>query len=200
MTEHAMRLSSKYDTETKPVAIGTAVLLVCIVFLLTISGTGVADMLGYARKIDARVPTFLLRMFFLLVALAAAFIIFTNTSTYKRKRVAYGALAVPVRRPGIFFLIYVIIPIFPVDLLLVDSAGTAFTTSPARGPASGSGWTTTVILLGRSEFLPHHWSTTCCGWLLFMLAVPIGLGIALFPQPDRSRHPHLQVAVLLSHS
>ena len=37
MTEHAMRLSSKYDTETKPVAIGTAVLLVCIVFLLTIS-------------------------------------------------------------------------------------------------------------------------------------------------------------------
>ncbi len=177
MTEHAMRLSSKYDTETKPVAIGTAVLLVCIVFLLTISGTGVADMLGYARKIDARVPTFLLRMFFLLVALAAAFIIFTSTSTYKRKRVAYAPwmfLSVGL----IFFLIYVIIPIF-------QSISYSLTRWNGLYDINGK-WTGEWVGLENYRVLLEdpNFTTSLINnvlWLaLFMLAVPIGLFIALF--------------------
>ena len=111
MTDQAISMNRKYETETKPVDIGAAVLLVYVIFLLTISGSGIADLMGYQQKIDTRVPTFLLRMLFLLTALAAAFVIFTNTSTYKRKRVAYAPwmfLSVGL----VFFLIYVIIPIF----------------------------------------------------------------------------------------
>ena len=172
-----MQKIRNYDTEGTPILIGAVAFLICLIAIYNAQVSSIADLLGYERQIDARVPTFITRMFFLLAALGAAFIIFTNTAFYKRNKVACAPwmfLSVGL----IFFALYVIIPIF-------QSISYSFTRWNGLYDISGN-WTGEWVGLSNYRLLfddPNFVTSLINNvlWLaLFMLAVPIGLAIALF--------------------
>ncbi len=178
MTTTSAIVSDRYSTSTSQVLISIAVLLACLIVLFFVVDTAVVqDWLGYARREEARVPTFFLRIVVLIGAIAAAFFAITGTSSYRRNRVSYAPwlfLAVGLA----FFMVYVIIPIF-------QSFSYSFTRWDGLYDVNGIwtgewvGFRNYGLLLNDPNFYTSLWNNLL--WLvLFMLAVPIGLGIALF--------------------
>ena len=174
VSEHA---NSRYDTSMPKVAMGCAAAVVALLVMFSIDVTWVTETFGYEKRTDARVPTFFIRMLFLIGMLAGAFVAFTNLSYYKRNRVALAPLM--FLSVGLaFFLIYVIIPIF-------QSISYSFTKWNGLYDVTGTwtgewvGFENYRILFGDPNFYTSLYNNVL--WLLlFMLAIPIGLGIALF--------------------
>ncbi len=137
----------------------------------------VQQWLGYSQQVQARVPTFFIRLGFFMVALTAAYFLFTSLSYYKRNKIALAPwlfLAVGL----VFFLIYVIFPIF-------QSLSYSFTRWDGLYDINGD-WTGEWVGLHNYRVLlddPNFYTSlknNVLWLLLFMLAVPIGLFIALF--------------------
>ena len=178
MTALQMNAVARFATSNRQVATGGIVLAVCLFALIFIVSTSqVQELFGLARQVEARVPTFLIRMVFFVAGLVAAFFLITGTSFYKRNKVAVAPwLFVSVGLT--FFLVYVIIPIF-------QSISYSFTRWNGLYDVTGK-WTGEWVglnnyrlLLDDPNFYTSLWNNLL--WLvLFMLAVPIGLGIALF--------------------
>ncbi len=177
MSEHAMQTARNYETGKLQVVIGAVLLIIFLSAIYSIQVSGVANLLDYDREIEARVPTFLVRMFFVLMALVATFMIFTSTALYKRNRVACAPwmfLSVGMT----FFLVYVIVPIF-------QSISYSFTRWNGLYDITGNwtgewvGFYNYRLLFDDPNFVTSLINNVL--WLaLFMLAVPIGLAIALF--------------------
>jgi len=103
--------ADRFATSSGQVVKAVIALLLCIVALMVVSTTLVQEFLGYTQQSQARVVTFMIRMFFLIGVLASIFFLVTATSFYKRNKVAVAPwlfLAVGL----IFFMVYVIVPIF----------------------------------------------------------------------------------------
>jgi len=167
----------RFTTSTGRIVVACIVLVVCIAALMIISTDMVQQLFGYSQKVQARVPTFLFRMFFVIAATTAAFFLITATSFYKRNKVSVAPwlfLSVGLA----FFMIYVIIPIF-------QSISYSFTRWDGLYDINGV-WTgewvglhNYLLLLKDPNFYTSLWNNLL--WLLlFMLAVPLGLFIALF--------------------
>jgi len=178
MTTSVANSSSKFDTSHRQVGMAAAILAVCVFFLVVVIDTSlVQETLGLARAFDARVPTFFIRMAFLLVALAAGLYLVTGLEYYKRNKLAVTPwlfLAVGLA----FFLLYVIVPIF-------QSISYSFTKWDGLYDINGD-WTGQWVGLHNYKLLmsdPKFFTSLKNNilWLvLYMLAVPIGLFIALF--------------------
>ena len=122
-------------------------------------------------------PTFLVRISLLLCAIAALFILVTSTSFYKRNKIAVAPwlfLAVGL----VLFMVYVIVPIF-------QSISYSFTRWDGLYDINGIwtgewvGFHNYKVLFDDPNFYTSLWNNVL--WLvLFMLAVPAGLFIALF--------------------
>lgn len=167
----------RFATSTSRVAIAAVVLAVSLFAMTFVSTTGVQELLGYTQQTQARVPTFFARMALLLCAIAAFFFLVTGLSYYKRNKVAVAPwlfLAVGL----ILFMVYVIIPIF-------QSVSYSFTRWDGLYDINGV-WTGEWVGFHNYKVLfdDHNFYTSLKNnllWLiLFMLAVPIGLFIALF--------------------
>ena len=178
MTTTVAGPNNRFDTSTNRVVAGAAVLLLCLYLMFFVFNTAfVQELFGYTREIDARVPTFFLRIGALLIALGAAFFTITNHSVYKRNKVAVAPwlfLAIGL----IFFLLYVIAPIF-------QSISYSFTRwnglYDINGVWTGEwvGFHNYRVLLNDPNFYISLKNNVL--WLLlFMLAVPVGLALALF--------------------
>lgn len=168
----------RYETDTGRAGIAGVVLLVSAWLSSFVIDPGlVQGWLGYAQRSDARVPTFYLRFALLLAVIASAFVLITSTAYYKRNRITLAPWMF-VSIGLIFFAIYVIIPIF-------QSFSYSFTRWDGLRDVDGV-WTGEWVglqnyrtLLGDPNFYTSLWNNLL--WLvLFMLAIPIGLGIALF--------------------
>lgn len=174
VSEHA---NSRYDTSMPNVAMGCVAIVIALALMFSIDVTWVTETFGYEKRTDARVPTFFIRMVFLIGLLGGAFVAFTSLSYYKRNRVALAPwmfLSVGLA----FFLIYVIIPIF-------QSISYSFTKWNGLYDVTGN-WTGEWVGFDNYRILfddPNFYTSLFNNvlWLLlFMLAIPIGLGIALF--------------------
>ncbi len=178
MTSNVAGSNNRFDTSVNQMAIAGVVLALCVyVLMFVINTTMVQEMFGYSRQISARVPTFFMRMGVLLVAIAAGFFMITGHSYYKRNKLAVAPwlfLAIGLA----FFMVYVIIPIF-------QSISFSFTKWNGLYDINGD-WTGEWVGLHNYRILwddPNFWTSLKNNliWLiLFMLAVPIGLFIALF--------------------
>jgi multiple sugar transport system permease protein len=178
MTTTTAYSNDPFATSTPRVAISAVVLAVCLFALFfVINSALVQQWFGYAQQVEARVPTFFVRLFFLIAALASALTLFTGLAYYKRNKVALAPwlfLAVGLA----FFLIYVIVPIF-------QSISYSFTRWDGLYDINGV-WTGEWVGLHNYRVLlddPNFYTSLKNNvlWLvLFMLAVPIGLFIALF--------------------
>jgi len=168
---------NRYATSTVRVLLASAVLLACIVALMFVTTTGVQELFGYTRQLQARVPTFFVRMALLIGAIASLFFLITGLSFYKRNKVAVAPwlfLAIGL----VLFMVYVIVPIF-------QSISYSFTRWDGLYDVNGI-WTgewvgirNYKVLLNDPNFYTSLWNNLL--WLvLFMLAVPVGLFIALF--------------------
>ena len=169
--------NSRYDTSMPRVLAGAAVAFVALFILFSINVDLVADAFGIEKRIDARVPTFIIRIAILFALLGGVFVSFTSLEYYKRNRVMLAPwmfLSIGL----IFFLIYVIIPIF-------QSISYSFTRWNGLYDVNGV-WTGEWVGLDNYRLLfddPNFYTSLVNNvlWLLlFMLAIPIGLGIALF--------------------
>lgn len=178
MTTTVANGGDRFATSTRQVVIASGVVVVCLIALLFVVSTSlVQEWFGFARQVEARVPTFFLRMAFLLTGLVAAFFAITGLSYYKRNKVAVAPwlfLSIGL----VFFLIYVIIPIF-------QSMSYSFTRWDGLYDINGVwtgewvGFDNYRVLLDDPNFYTSLKNNVL--WLvLFMLAVPIGLFIALF--------------------
>ena len=170
--------ASRYETNTSRVGIAGIVLVVSAWLLFFVIDAGVIqNWLGYAQRSDARVPAFYARFSLLLVVIASAFTLITSTAYYKRNRIRLAPWMF-VSIGLVFFAIYVIIPIF-------QSFSYSFTRWDGLRDVNGV-WTGEWIgfenyrrLLQDPNFYTSLWNNLL--WLvLYMLAVPVGLGIALF--------------------
>jgi len=169
--------ADRFATSSGQVVKAVIALLLCIVALMVVSTTLVQEFLGYTQQSQARVVTFMIRMFFLIGVLASIFFLVTATSFYKRNKVAVAPwlfLAVGL----IFFMVYVIVPIF-------QSISYSFTRWDGIYDINGV-WTGEWVGFHNYFVLfkdPNFYTSLKNNllWLiLFMLAVPIGLFIALF--------------------
>jgi multiple sugar transport system permease protein len=178
MATTAINPKDRFATSPKQVGIAAAVLAVCLIALMfVINTTMVQEAFGYTRQIHARVPTFFIRMGFLIAAIVAAFFLITGLSYYKRNKIAIAPwlfLAVGLA----FFLVYVIVPIF-------QSISYSFTRWDGLYDINGV-WTGEWVGLHNYRVLlddPNFYTSLKNNilWLvLFMLAVPVGLFLALF--------------------
>ena len=178
MTTTVAGSNNRFDTLVSRVVTAGVLLALCVyVLMFVINTTMVQEMFGYTRQISARVPTFFMRMGVLLVAIAAGFFMITGHSYYKRNKLAVA----PWLFLGIglaFFLVYVIVPIF-------QSISYSFTKWNGLYDINGV-WTGEWVGFHNYRVLwddPNFWVSLKNNllWLiLFMLAVPIGLFIALF--------------------
>jgi multiple sugar transport system permease protein len=178
MATTAINPKDRFSTSAKQVGIAASVFAVCAVALLFVIDTAtVQEALGYSRPIHARVPTFFIRMGFLIAAIAALFFLITGLSYYKRNKIAIAPwlfLAVGLA----FFLVYVIVPIF-------QSISYSFTQWDGLYDINGD-WTGKWVGFHNYRVLlddPNFYTSLKNNilWLvLFMLAVPIGLFLALF--------------------
>jgi len=157
--------------------IGIVLFAVGLMELLSVNVAWVTEAFEFQKQTDARVPTFFLRITLLGLIIAAAFIGFTSHSYYKRNRVALAPwmfLSIGLA----FFVVYVIIPIF-------QSISYSFTRWNGLYDITGK-WTGEWVGLLNYRLLlddPNFYTSLANNvlWLLlFMLAIPIGLGIALF--------------------
>ena len=160
-----------------PVAVAMAVLLVCAAALFTVEIAHIQSLFGIADNKSARGPTFFIRIAFLIVGLIAAFVAIINTGFYKRNKVTFAPwifLSVGL----VFFMLYVIIPIFQsINLSLYKWNG--LRRPDGSSTAEFVGGQNFVSLLDDPNFYTSLYNNLL--WLiLFMLAVPIGLAIALF--------------------
>ncbi len=169
--------TDRFATSTGRAIIAGVILALCLVALSFISTNLVQELFGYSQNIKAREPTFFIRMGLLIGAIAAAFVLITSLSYYKRNKVAVAPwmfLSIGL----VFFMIYVIVPIF-------QSISYSFTRWNGLYDINGI-WTgewvglnNYKLLLNDPNFYTSLWNNLL--WLLlFMLAVPIGLFIALF--------------------
>ncbi len=169
--------TDRFSTSAGRMVVAAVVMLVCVVLLMLVSTTGMQGLLDLAQRTEARVPTFLVRISLIIAALTAAFFFITSHSYYKRNKVAIAPwmfLSVGL----VFFSIYVIVPIF-------QSISYSFTRWDGLYDFNGV-WTgewvglhNYKLLLDDPNFYTSLWNNLL--WLLlFMLAVPIGLFIALF--------------------
>ena len=170
--------ANRYETDAARAGIAGVALAVSVWLLFVVVDPGlVQGWLGYAQRSDARVPTFYLRFALLLAVIASAFLLITSTAYYKRNRIRLAPWMF-VSIGLIFFAIYVIIPIF-------QSFSYSFTRWDGLRDVNGV-WTGEWVglrnyraLLEDPNFYTSLWNNLL--WLvLFMLAIPIGLGIALF--------------------
>jgi len=178
MAASAADASAKFDTSNKQVGVAAAIIAVCVFFLIFVIDTGrIQEALGLARQMDARVPTFFARMAFLAVAIGAGFYLVTGLSYYKRNKLTVTPwlfLAIGLA----LFMLYVIVPIF-------QSISYSFTKWDGLYNIKGD-WTgewvglhNYKILMSDPNFVTSLKNNVI--WLvLYMLAVPIGLFIALF--------------------
>lgn len=169
---------NRFETEMGRAAISGLVLVVAAYLLFLVIDPGlIQNWMGYVQRGEARVPTFFVRFVLLLTVIASAFILVTSTAYYKRNRIRMAPWMF-VSIGLIFFAIYVIFPIF-------QSFSYSFTRWDGLRDVNGV-WTGEWVgiqnyqrLLGDPNFYTSLWNNVL--WLvLFMLAVPIGLGIALF--------------------
>ncbi len=178
MTIENTMVSHRNETQMGMVAFAGAALAVCLIclfYLVDIEST--ASILGIEQLVDARVPNFFIRLVLLIGALVSAFILIINTAFYKRNRIVLAPwifLSVGLT----FFIVYVIIPIF-------TSISYSFTRWNGLRRADGSSTAEWIglenyrMLMEDPNFYTSLWNNLL--WLvLFMLAIPIGLGIALF--------------------
>ncbi len=178
MSSTDRHLTDRYATSVTRISIAGIVLAVCVVALVfVVSTTLIQDVFGFTRQIEARVPTFLVRLGLLVGAIISAFFIITGTSWYKRNKIKVAPwlfLAIGLA----FFLFYVIAPIF-------QSISYSFTRWDGLYDINGV-WTGEWVGLHNYRVLlddPNFYTSLKNNllWLiLFMLAVPIGLFIALF--------------------
>lgn len=176
-TGHRTR-ANRYAAQPARMMIGLGLLVAALIGLFAIVDPGaVQEWLGYNQRREARVPTFFIRMVLLIAALAGAFIAITSTSVYKRNQIKFAPWLFVSVGLG-FFLVYVIIPIF-------QSFSYSFTEWNGLRDVSGN-WTgqwvglrNYALLLNDPNFYTSLWNNVL--WLvLYMLAVPVGLAIALF--------------------
>lgn len=178
MAAYQSSAANSYNTSTSNVIASGAGLAVCLYALFFLVDTSlIQEMFGIKRQVEARVPTFFIRMGFLIAGLVSAFFLITSLAYYKRNKVKVAPwifLFVGL----VFFLAYVIIPIF-------QSISYSFTRwnglYDINGVWTGEwvGFHNYRLLLDDPNFYTSLFNNTL--WLiLFMLAVPIGLGIALF--------------------
>ncbi len=178
MTASAADLTGKFDTSSKQVGVAAAILAVCTLILVFVIDTSlVQEVLGLARAFDARVPTFFIRVAILIVALGAALYLVTGLSYYKRNKLAVTPWLFLAIGLGLFML-YVIVPIF-------QSISYSFTKWDGLYDINGD-WTGEWVGLHNYKLLmsdPNFYTSlknNILWLLLYMLAVPIGLFIALF--------------------
>jgi len=178
MTASVADPSHRFDTSTKRVGIAAAIIAVCAFFLIfVIDPALVQETLGLRRQMDARVPTFFARMALLLTAIGAGFYLVTGLSYYKRNKLAVAPwlfLAIGLA----LFMLYVIVPIF-------QSISYSFTKWDGLYDINGE-WTGEWVGFHNYKILmddPNFYTSlknNILWLLLYMLAVPIGLFIALF--------------------
>ncbi len=170
-------VSDRFATSKTRALVAAVVIALCLYALQFVTIDGMQSLLDVTRQSAARVPTFFVRITLLLCALAAAFIFITSLSFYKRNKVAVA--------PWLFlfvglvlFMIYVIVPIF-------QSISYSFTRWDGLYDINGV-WTGKWVGFHNYKLLfqdPNFYTSlkNNLWWLvLFMLAVPIGLFIALF--------------------
>jgi len=167
----------RFATSTSRIVIAAIVCVLSLYALTFITTEAVQEFFGFTRQVRARVPTFLVRISLLLCAIAALFFLVTGTSFYKRNKIAVAPwlfLAVGL----ILFMVYVIVPIF-------QSISYSFTRWDGLYDINGIwtgewvGFHNYKVLFDDPNFYTSLWNNVL--WLvLFMLAVPIGLFIALF--------------------
>lgn len=169
--------SDRFATSTGRAIVAAIVIALCVIVLQFVTTSGMQSLLDLSRQTEARVPTFLVRISLILCALAAAFIFITSLSYYKRNKVSIAPwlfLAVGL----VLFMIYVIIPIF-------QSISYSFTRWNGLYDINGI-WTGEWVGFHNYKLLfddPNFYTSLKNNllWLiLFMLAVPLGLFIALF--------------------
>lgn len=169
--------SDRFATSTTRAVIAAVVIALCFFVLHFITIEGMQSLLDVSRQSAARVPTFLVRITLIICAVAAAFVFVTSLSFYKRNKVAVAPwlfLAVGL----VLFMIYVIVPIF-------QSISYSFTRWDGLYDINGV-WTGEWVGFHNYKLLfqdPNFYTSLKNNllWLvLFMLAVPIGLFIALF--------------------
>jgi len=170
-------LVDRYTTSVRQVTIAGILLFALIgILFFVVSLDLVQSILEIERKANARVPTFLLRLGLLIGIIVCAFKLITGLEFYKRNRVAIAPwlfLSIGL----VFFLLYVIFPIF-------QSISYSFTRWNGLYDVNGV-WTGEWVGLHNYRVLlddPNFYTSLINNllWLvLFMLAVPIGLAIAL---------------------
>lgn len=178
MPTSAVHPTDRFATSTRQIGIAGVVLAVCLfVLLFVVSTSMIQELFGLSRQVEARVPTFFVRMALLLGVIVAALFVITGSSYYKRNKLAIAPwlfLSVGL----IFFMVYVIMPIF-------QSISYSFTRWNGLYDINGI-WTGEWVGLHNYRVLlddPNFFTSLKNNllWLvLFMLAVPIGLFIALF--------------------
>lgn len=169
---------SRFATSTTQIGVAGVVLaisLFCVFFV--VSTSMVQEIFDISRQVEARVPTFFIRMVLLVAAIVAMLFVITGFSFYKRNKLAIAPwlfLSVGL----IFFMVYVIVPIF-------QSISYSFTRWNGLYDIKGV-WTGEWVGLHNYRVLlddPNFYTSlknNLLWLLLFMLAVPIGLFIALF--------------------
>jgi len=167
-----------FATSVRQISIAAVCLAFCLFILyFVISTSMVQEALGYSRQIEARVPTFFLRIAFIIAALAAAFYLITGFSFYRRNKIAWAPWLFLALGLG-FFMVYVIVPIF-------QSISYSFTRWDGLRDINGD-WTGEWVGFHNYKVLlddPNFYTSlknNILWLLLYMLAVPIGLFIALF--------------------
>lgn len=174
--QNALR-STLYQTDMTKVSIGAVGLILALFVLFTLDVVAVQNLFGFDDAKDARGPAFLLRAAFVIAAVISAFVLFINTSLYKRNKLTFAPwifLSIGL----VFFMVYVIIPIFQsINLSFYEWNG--LRNQDGSSTAEFVGLANYSALLDDPNFYTSLWNNVL--WLvLFMLAVPIGLGIALF--------------------
>ena len=169
---------NRTKTSTGQVIVSAIILAIsAITLLFVVDSQMVQEALGMAQRREARVPTFFVRMVLLVIAVGSAFYLITGTSLYKRNRMTFAPW-IFMSIGLVFFLAYVIFPI-------IQSISYSFTRWDGLRDVTGA-WTGEWVGLYNYRLLlddPSFYTSLINNvlWLgLFMLAVPIGLGIAIF--------------------
>ncbi len=170
-------LPDRFATSTRRVVLSAIVIAIAFVALSFINTSAVQGWFGYTQQIQARVPTFFFRFGLLVCALAAGFFLITGLSFYKRNKVAVAPWLFLIIGLALF-MVYVIVPIF-------QSISYSFSRWDGLYDINGV-WTGEWVGLHNYKVLfddPKFYTSlknNVLWLLLFMLAVPIGLFIALF--------------------
>lgn len=170
-------VSDRFATSTNRAIIAAVIIALCLITLQFVTIEAMQSLLDVSRQSAARVPTFLVRISLLIGALAAGFIFVTSLSFYKRNKLSVAPwlfLSVGL----VLFMIYVIVPIF-------QSISYSFTRWDGLYDITGN-WTGEWVGFHNYKLLlqdPNFYTSlknNLLWLLLFMLAVPLGLFIALF--------------------